>query len=158
MICRPSDHTVGRPLAEIRNQAGRSRGRDSTPTPPHLLNYTSLKTTTPHQTTIILTTVYSILELAVKLLPFNFFYFFLFDRNSALLKNMPLFLIAVWKISPLLKVTEIREKIRKFLFMEVIWNVFTVDRSPHFNFFTKGLNFVFCCFPWRTHFHIFKNF
>ena len=37
MICRPSDHTVGRPRAEIRTRAGRLRGRDTTPRPPHLL-------------------------------------------------------------------------------------------------------------------------
>ena len=36
MICRPSDHTVGRPRAEIRTRAGRPRGRDTTPRPPHL--------------------------------------------------------------------------------------------------------------------------
>ena len=28
VICRPSDHTVGMPRAEIRTQDGRSRGRD----------------------------------------------------------------------------------------------------------------------------------
>ena len=39
VICRPSDHTVGRPRAEIRTQAGRPRGRDTTPRPPHLLKY-----------------------------------------------------------------------------------------------------------------------
>ena len=38
VICRPSDHTVGRPRAKIRTQAWRSRGRDTTPRPPHLLN------------------------------------------------------------------------------------------------------------------------
>ena len=29
MLCRPSDHPVGRSLAEIRTRDGRSRGRDS---------------------------------------------------------------------------------------------------------------------------------
>ena len=29
VICRPSDHTVGRPQAEIRTQDGRSRGREN---------------------------------------------------------------------------------------------------------------------------------
>ena len=35
-ICRPSDHTVGRPppRAEIRTRAGRSRGRDNNHLPP----------------------------------------------------------------------------------------------------------------------------
>ena len=37
VICRTSDHTVGRPRAEIRTRAGRPRGRDTTPRPPHLL-------------------------------------------------------------------------------------------------------------------------
>ena len=37
MICRPSHHTVGRPWAEIRTQAGWPRGRDTTPRPPCLL-------------------------------------------------------------------------------------------------------------------------
>ena len=37
MICRPSDHTVGRPRAETRTWAGRPRGRDTTPRPPHHL-------------------------------------------------------------------------------------------------------------------------
>ena len=37
VTCRPSDHTVGRPRAEIRTRAGRPRGRDTTPRPPHLL-------------------------------------------------------------------------------------------------------------------------
>ena len=36
MICRHSDHTVGRPRAENRTRAGRPRGRDTTPRPPHL--------------------------------------------------------------------------------------------------------------------------
>ena len=29
VTCRPSDHTVGRPRAEIRTRDGRSRGKDS---------------------------------------------------------------------------------------------------------------------------------
>ena len=37
VICRPSDHTVGRPRAEIRTRARRLRGRDTTPRPPQLL-------------------------------------------------------------------------------------------------------------------------
>ena len=37
VICRPSDHTVGRPRAEIRTRAGWPRSRDTTPRPPHLL-------------------------------------------------------------------------------------------------------------------------
>ena len=37
VICRPSDHIVGRPRAEIRTRAGRPKGRDTTPRPPHLL-------------------------------------------------------------------------------------------------------------------------
>ena len=35
VICRPSDHTVGRPRAKF--EPGRLRGRDITPRPPHLL-------------------------------------------------------------------------------------------------------------------------
>ena len=37
VICRPSDHTVGRPQAKIRTRVGRPRGRDTTPRLPHLL-------------------------------------------------------------------------------------------------------------------------
>ena len=37
VICRPSDHTVGRPRAKIQTRAGLPRGRDTTPRPPHLL-------------------------------------------------------------------------------------------------------------------------
>ena len=33
VICRPSDHTVGRPQAKIRIRARRPRGRDTSPTP-----------------------------------------------------------------------------------------------------------------------------
>ena len=44
VICRPSDHTVGRPRAEIRTRAGRPKGRDTTPRPPHHLYFTSLDT------------------------------------------------------------------------------------------------------------------
>ena len=41
-ICRPSDHTVGSPRAEIRTRDGRSRGKDTIATrPPHLLPSTS---------------------------------------------------------------------------------------------------------------------
>ena len=57
MICRPSDHTVERPRDEIRTRAGRPRGRDTTPRPPHLLIFYRskdkrvlfLKTLTVHQ-------------------------------------------------------------------------------------------------------------
>ena len=35
VICRPSNHTVGRPWAEIRTGAGRPRGRDTTPIDHH---------------------------------------------------------------------------------------------------------------------------
>ena len=37
VICRPSDHTVGRPRAEIRTRDGRPRGRDTSSRPPHHL-------------------------------------------------------------------------------------------------------------------------
>ena len=38
VICRPSDHTVGRPRAEMRTWYGRSRRKDSNHyRPPHLL-------------------------------------------------------------------------------------------------------------------------
>ena len=37
VICRLSDHTVGRLRAEIRTRAGWLRGRDTTPRPPRLL-------------------------------------------------------------------------------------------------------------------------
>ena len=36
-ICRPTEHTVGRLQVEIRTRAGRPRGRDTAPRPPHLL-------------------------------------------------------------------------------------------------------------------------
>ena len=39
VICRPSDHTVGRPWVEIQTPDGRSRCRALTIRPPHLLIY-----------------------------------------------------------------------------------------------------------------------
>ena len=39
VICPPSDHTVGRPRAEIPTRAGRPRGRDFTPRPQHLQHF-----------------------------------------------------------------------------------------------------------------------
>ena len=44
VICRPSDHTVGRPRAENRTRDGRSRGKDShhQPTTPPCDHHTSL--------------------------------------------------------------------------------------------------------------------
>ena len=43
VICRSSDHTVGRPQAEIRTRARWPRGRYTTPRPPHLPRLLILK-------------------------------------------------------------------------------------------------------------------
>ena len=47
VICRPSDHTVGRLRAEIRTRAGWIRDRDTTPRPPRLLQEGGVKGTVP---------------------------------------------------------------------------------------------------------------